>query len=603
MKEFLLILLIMILVLLAVLFIIRGVRLRRNRLLREQRRQRVTDSKPTDKVSLSDITEPLSVPVRTDTRYLRNVLGCYVPEVVQRVHSPHVEAFSLTAQEAAAQGFSFHKKSKAVRITNYHGRAVRLVIPAQIDGMPVNEIREEAFAGNRTLQHVEIPRTVTGIGVRAFADCTLEICLIAAQLQSIPASAFENCRNLRCVLLPETLVSIGERAFAKCSALHEIAFPSRCRRFGDYAFWDSGLSGFMTTPAFRVNNGAAFCHTPLHYNYNFVLSSNSDSMLDILLCGGRTETELRFPVQKRIRLGRASMEFCNARYFDLSRCAWVSIDPEAFLVHQVNDGFMRQRAHKELILPKNCEPTYFPKGIQAYCADDAAFPQSGLQGCWDDHAPVSVTTHAAVLPSYGIHGVMTEMIITQAEGLLLKSCRHAFVTQCMVSLKAPLSADSEELFSIRCRSLRKVQFPENGEIITKYIPDRRLIGSLHRELLPAFRGDGAHFFDRSVYDTVFLRGTYTRQDGTIRPLSQKQRLMMCFDVLRSTQRAHEEIPYIYIAYLASHLRYARKLCKKIEPTHPEYLRWLAAQDPAAWFTVYAEAKRYTAERSGKSCRN
>jgi len=90
---------------------------------------------------------------------------------------------------------------------------------------------------------------------------------------------------------------------------------------------------------------------------------------------------------------------------------------------------------------------------------------------------------------------------------------------------------------------------------------------------------------------VFLRGTYTWHDGTTRPLSQKQRLMMCFDVLRSTQRAHEEKPYIYAAYLASHLRYARKLCKKIEPTHPEYLRWLAAQDPTAWFVMAKESRQ------------
>ena len=59
-----------------------------------------------------------------------------------------------------------------------------------------------------------VPRGVTAIGRRAFA----------------------NCRDLASVTLPGSLESIGEKAFCGCSALTEITLGGKVKRIEDYAF-------------------------------------------------------------------------------------------------------------------------------------------------------------------------------------------------------------------------------------------------------------------------------------------------------------------------------------------------------------------------------
>ncbi len=613
MKGFLIFLLI-ICCILAVLFINRGIRLRR----RKMRSAKIAAQKSVQALPASTEEPLISLADSQELRYLRNVLGCYVPEITQPASAPPVEQISLTEKEAVTQGYSFRKKSAVVHITNYHGKAETLTIPCRIGDRRVSKIGDGAFAKNAALRHVKIPASVHSIGKEVFAGSALETCILPDGLEKIPASAFGGCERLHTVHLPANLTTIGEKAFAGCKALHEVTFPLRCEYFGDHAFVHSGLSGFSLVVSRKfsagagvtqlsasrwishayVNNGAAFCHTPLHKNYQFVLASPAPHTLRILLCGSQAKTNMQFSAQRNVQLGRGSLEFTNLNILDLSRCPRVRIHPEAFLTHQRFDGFMTMRRRVKVIVPKECGELYFPPEVEVTYADGSVCEKRALHGTWDMAS--TVRTDAANILSYGIHGKTPAMeIIPEREGDLICCGYHAFVTPYLVTLKAPLSRISAAVFSKRCRSLREVQFPENGEIITKYIPDSRLIGTLHRELLPAFYGDGVHFFNRSVYDRVFLRGTYTWHDGTTRPLSQKQRLMMCFDVLRSTQRAHEEKPYIYIAYLLGHLRYARKLCKKIEPTHPEYLRWLAGLDFSELYGVYPEAKRYLMEKMGR----
>ncbi len=605
MKGFLIFLLILCGIL-AVLFINRGIRLRRRKI----RSAKIAAQKSAQAIPPQPEEPPVSLADSQELRYLRNVLGCYVPDTCPIPSAPLTESLELTETEAVAQGYSFRKKSTVVHITNYHGKAEKLTIPCRIGDRRVSKIGSGAFAKNASLRHVKIPASVHSIGKEVFAGSALETCILPDGLEKIPAYAFEGCKRLHTIHLPAALTTIGEKAFAGCEALHQVTFPLRCEHFGDHAFVHSGLSGFSLAVSRKpnagagitwltgsqcishayVNNGAAFCHTPLHKNYQFVLASPASHSLRILLCGSQAKPNMQFSAQRNVQFGRGSLEFTNVNILDLSRCPRVEIHPEAFF------PVIYRRRRMKVIVPKNCSELHFPPEVAVTYADGSVCENRALHGTWDTAS--TVRTNAANILAYGIHGKTPALeIIPEREGDLMCCGRYAFVTPYLVTLKAPLSRNSAEIFSKRCGSLREVQFPENGEIITKYIPDRHLIGMLHRELLPAFRGDGAHFFDRSVYDRAFLRGTYIWHDGTTRPLSQKQRLMMCFDVLRSTQRAHEEKPYIYIAYLLGHLRYARKLCKKIEPTHPEYLRWLVGLDFSELYRAYPEAKQYLMERA------
>lgn len=79
---------------------------------------------------------------------------------------------------------------------------------------PANQIPTSAFANKKSLVSVELPNTLTDIGVNAFNGCT----------------------NLASVTLPNSLASIGGNAFYACSKLTEITIPSTVTGMGMSAF-------------------------------------------------------------------------------------------------------------------------------------------------------------------------------------------------------------------------------------------------------------------------------------------------------------------------------------------------------------------------------
>ncbi|MBE6666026.1 MAG: leucine-rich repeat domain-containing protein [Ruminococcaceae bacterium] len=158
----------------------------------------------------------------------------------------------------------------AVYINKYIGASRNVVIPSQIDGLPVATIKgiagegglvqEGAFEGC-DIQSVTIPHSVTAIGLHAFKDCkelvqitipdNLEILIDGAfqnckKLESIDLSAtkltqlneltFYDCVNLKEIALPSGLTRICAKAFYNCSSLLEINLPEELVRIDDAAF-------------------------------------------------------------------------------------------------------------------------------------------------------------------------------------------------------------------------------------------------------------------------------------------------------------------------------------------------------------------------------
>ena len=91
-----------------------------------------------------------------------------------------------------------------------------LVIPNEIEGLPVTSIGEEAFILCMHLTSITIPEGVTSIGDWAFWEC----------------------RSLASITIPDSVTSIGWYAFAGRSSLTSIAIPEGVTSIGDDAFWE-----------------------------------------------------------------------------------------------------------------------------------------------------------------------------------------------------------------------------------------------------------------------------------------------------------------------------------------------------------------------------
>ena len=133
--------------------------------------------------------------------------------------------------------------------TNYEG-LTSIVIPDEIEGLPVTEIAEGAFArcknledvvfpsgiteipnsvfyGSRKIKNVTISDGVTAIGAAAFYDCvSLEDITIPEGVKVIKNGAFAHCISLKKVTLPESVATIEEAAFQLCDGLTDITIKN-----------------------------------------------------------------------------------------------------------------------------------------------------------------------------------------------------------------------------------------------------------------------------------------------------------------------------------------------------------------------------------------
>jgi hypothetical protein len=95
-----------------------------------------------------------------------------------------------------------------------------IIIPSEIDGIPVTHIGYEAFRSNKTIESIVIPDTVTKIEDYAFRSCSnLKSIVVSKNLTYIGRYAFDFCPKLQSITIPNSVTTIEEEAFSSCSNL------------------------------------------------------------------------------------------------------------------------------------------------------------------------------------------------------------------------------------------------------------------------------------------------------------------------------------------------------------------------------------------------
>lgn len=145
---------------------------------------------------------------------------------------------------------------------SYPDKVVEFIVPETVtyEGVTytVTEIGDKAcyndpstYGGEYITKKVELPKTITKIGIRAFGQCKAlesplvipaavtelgENCFVHCHkltsitfegdnIKVIPKSCFDQCWGLIDCKLPKSIVSIGERAFYACESLETIILP------------------------------------------------------------------------------------------------------------------------------------------------------------------------------------------------------------------------------------------------------------------------------------------------------------------------------------------------------------------------------------------
>jgi uncharacterized repeat protein (TIGR02543 family) len=99
-------------------------------------------------------------------------------------------------------------------------RAIRIKVVNFTEDSVCSNISNFAFYGCNSLTDIDIPSSVTSIGISAFNSCTnLASIIISNGVTAIGDLAFTGCDSLRSIIIPDSVTIIGEQAFLNFTEL------------------------------------------------------------------------------------------------------------------------------------------------------------------------------------------------------------------------------------------------------------------------------------------------------------------------------------------------------------------------------------------------
>ena len=191
------------------------------------------------------------------------------------------EASQTDHSDYSLDGFVYVSNGSEVHINYYEGNNPNVVIPAEIDGLPVTQIHERAFRDNKTIQSVIVSEGIVNLPNDFLCGCeNLTSISLPEGITEIPSECFDGCKNLTELNLPQSVTKIGDwvlmntgvkriilregieeiarGAFQGANALEGIIIlPTTLTKMGDYAFSVChNITGFVVQSDIRIGESS-----------------------------------------------------------------------------------------------------------------------------------------------------------------------------------------------------------------------------------------------------------------------------------------------------------------------------------------------------------
>lgn len=113
-----------------------------------------------------------------------------------------------------------------------------LVVPSQVDGIPVKRINGCIGYGNKYLRSVVISEGIEAMSGSSFYECSLRTLKLPSTLKKIASGSFYSCPALRSVYFAEGIEEIEDNCFRYCNSLEKIVLPTTLKKLGTNCFAD-----------------------------------------------------------------------------------------------------------------------------------------------------------------------------------------------------------------------------------------------------------------------------------------------------------------------------------------------------------------------------
>ncbi|MBP5580920.1 MAG: leucine-rich repeat protein [Ruminococcus sp.] len=132
-------------------------------------------------------------------------------------------------------------------VVRYCEKGGDIVIPSEIEGLPVTEIFDGAFYSEK-ITSIVLPDSVREISEHMCSGCpNLKSIKLPANITSVPEFAFHGCCSLEEISIPSGVTHIDRFAFYGCTSLKKVDLPDGLLTFGDNSFCDCSLES-LTIP-------------------------------------------------------------------------------------------------------------------------------------------------------------------------------------------------------------------------------------------------------------------------------------------------------------------------------------------------------------------
>ena len=171
-------------------------------------------------------------------------------------------------KESPAEDFQVQTVNGQITVTSYVGKDYEVIVPAEINGIPVTAIGENAFSSRYGVESVILPEGLTRLEKTAFRYCTgLKTVQLPPTLKEVGDYCFYRCERLEEIVIPEGTESLGIKTFYGCKQLKSVTLPASLKAVTRYTFY--GCSADLTLYApkdsaaigFARGNGIRYVET------------------------------------------------------------------------------------------------------------------------------------------------------------------------------------------------------------------------------------------------------------------------------------------------------------------------------------------------------